>query len=46
MGDRRAAVGAEQTVDGLARGASASPLLDGTVDGELGLGDNGDKSCA
>jgi hypothetical protein len=41
--DRGAALAAEETVDGLARGAGAGPLLDGAVDGELVLGDDGNE---
>jgi hypothetical protein len=43
VGYGRAAVGAEEAPDGLAGGALALPLLEGAVDGELVLGDNGDE---
>lgn len=45
MGDGRSALGAEESVDGVSRGGGAGPLLDGTVDGEGGLGDDDDESC-
>jgi hypothetical protein len=44
VGNGRAAVGAEEAPDGLAGGALALPLLDGAVDGELVLGNDGDES--
>lgn len=45
VGDGRAALGAEEAVDGVSGGGGAGPLLDGAVDGEGGLGDDGDESC-
>lgn len=44
MGDGRAALGAEDSVDGVSGGGRAGPLLDGAVDGQRGLGDDGDES--
>lgn len=46
VGDGRSALGAEESVDGVSRGGGAGPLLDGTVDGERGLGDDDDESCS
>ena len=43
MRNGRAALGAEEAVDVLAGGALGGVLLDGTVDGELILGDDGDE---
>lgn len=43
VGDGGAAFGAEEAPDGVAGGALALPLLDGAVDGELVLGDDGDE---
>ena len=43
VGDGGAAVGAEEAPDGLAGGALVLVLLDGPVDGELVLGDDGDE---
>ena len=40
VGDRRATLGAEDAVDGVAGGALASPALGGAVDGQLVLGDD------
>lgn len=45
MVDGRAALAAEDTVDGLARGTDASPALGGARDGQLVLGDDSDESC-
>jgi hypothetical protein len=45
VGDGRSALGAEETVDGLAGRSHAAPLLDGAVDGELVFRDDGDESC-
>jgi hypothetical protein len=45
VGNGRAALGAEEAMDGVSGGGGAGPLLDGTVDGEGGLGDDGDESC-
>lgn len=44
VGDGRAALGAEDAVDGMARRALAGPGLGGTVDGQSGLRDDGDES--
>lgn len=43
VGDGRAAVGTEDAPDGLARGSLAFPLLDGTVEGQFGFGDDADE---
>lgn len=43
MGNRRAALGAEEAVDGFAGAALAGPCLDGAIDGQLGLGHDGDQ---
>ena len=43
VSDGGAALGAEEAPDGVAGGALALPLLDGAVDGELVLGDDGDE---
>jgi len=43
VGNGRAALGAEETMDIVAGRALAGPLLDGAVDGELVLGDNGNE---
>lgn len=45
VGDGRSALGAEESVDCVSRGGGAGPLLDGTVDGERGLGDDDNESC-
>lgn len=45
VGDGRAALGAEEAVDGVAGGAHAGPLLHGAVDGELILGNDDDQGC-
>lgn len=45
MGNGRAAVGAEEAVDSLARGSGAGPLLDWAVDGKLVLGDDDNEGC-
>lgn len=45
VGDWRAALGAEESPDGLARAARALVLLDGAVDGQLVLRDNADEGC-
>lgn len=45
VGDGRAALGAEEAVDDVTgRALGARVLLDGAVDGELVLGDDGDES--
>lgn len=44
VGDGRAALGAEESVDGVSGGGRAGPLLDGAVDGQRGFGDDGDES--
>lgn len=44
MGDGRATLRAEQTVDIVAGRALAGVFLDGTVNGQLGLGDNSHQS--
>lgn len=44
VGNRRAALGAEQTVDVVAGRTFAGVLLDGTVRGQLSLGDNSHQS--
>ena len=45
VGDGRATLGAEETVDNVARGSlGARVLLDGAIDGELILWDDSDKS--
>ena len=43
MGNGRAALGAEEAVDVVARGTLARVFLDGALDGELVLGDDGDE---
>lgn len=43
VSDRGSALATEDTVDGLAGGTNTSPALGGTVDGEGGLGDDGDQ---
>lgn len=43
MSDGGATIRAEEAPDGLSRGALALPLLDGAVDSELVLGDDGDE---
>ena len=43
VGDRGAALGAEEAPDALAGAALALVLLDGAVDGELVLGDDADE---
>jgi hypothetical protein len=43
VGDRGAALGAEDAVDGLARGAHARPALCGTVHRQLILEDDADE---
>lgn len=43
VGNGRAALGAEESVDGVSRSGRAGPLLDGAVDGEGGFGDDGDE---
>jgi hypothetical protein len=45
VGNGRAAVGAEESVDLVSGGGRAGPRLDGAVDGQLVLGDDGDESC-
>ena len=45
MGNGRTTLGAEDAVDGLARGAVLSVALGRTVDGEGVLRDDGDESC-
>lgn len=45
VGDGRAAVAAEDAVDGLARAADAGPALGGAVDRELVLEGNEDEGC-
>lgn len=44
VGDGRAALGAEESVDIVSRVGLAGPLLDGAVDGQLVPGDDGDES--
>ena len=44
MGNGRATLRAEDAVDSLAGGTLASPALGGAVDGQLGLGDDGNQS--
>lgn len=44
MSNRGAAIGAEDTVDGMTRGAFAGPALGGTVNSQRGLGNDGDQS--
>jgi len=44
MGDGRTALAAEKTMDGFPRGTLTAPLLDGTGDVNLVLGEDGDKS--
>lgn len=43
VGDGAAALGAEDAVDGLARGSDAGPRFGRSLDGELVLGDDGDE---
>ena len=43
VGNGRAALGAEEAVDVVARGTLARVFLDGALDGELVLGDDGDE---
>ena len=45
MGNRRATLRAEETVDVLARASFARVLLDRAVDGQHILGDDGDEGC-
>lgn len=45
MGNRRATLGAEETVDVLARASLARVFLDRTVDGQYIFGDDGDEGC-
>lgn len=44
MSDGGSALGAEETPDCIAGRARALPLLDGSVDGQLLLGNDGDES--
>lgn len=44
VGNGRATLGAEDAVDRVAGATLASPALGGAVDGQLGLGDDGDQS--
>lgn len=44
MGDGRAALGAEESVDLVSGGGRARPRLDGAVDGQLVFRDDGDES--
>lgn len=44
MGNGRAALGAEESVDFVSGGGRAGPRLDGAVDGQLVFGDDGDES--
>lgn len=46
MGNGRAALGAEESVDLVSGGGRAGPRLDGAVDGQLVFGDDGDESWA
>lgn len=46
MGNGRAALGAEDSVDLVSGVGRAGPRLDGAVDGQLGLGDDSDESWA
>lgn len=46
MGNGRAAVRAEESVDLVSGVGRAGPSLDGAVDGQLVLGDDGDESWA
>jgi hypothetical protein len=45
VGDGRAALGTEDTVDQLARGTLAGIALGGAGNGELVLGDDGNEGC-
>lgn len=44
VGNGRATLGAEEAVDSVAGRSLTRPFLDGTVDGQLVLGDDGDQS--
>lgn len=44
VGNRRATLGAEDAVDGMAGRALAGPSLGGAVDCQSGLGDDSDQS--
>lgn len=44
VGNRRAALGAEDAVDGVARRSLAGPGLGGAVDSQSGLGDDSNQS--
>lgn len=44
VGDGRAALGAEDSVDGISGVGLAGPCLDGAVDGQLVFGNDGDES--
>lgn len=46
VGNGRATLGAEDTVDGVARATLARPGLGGAGDGQSGLGDDGDESLS
>lgn len=45
MGNRGAALGAEDAVHGVAGGALAGPRFGGAGDGEFVFGDDGDEGC-